>query len=278
MDNFETLIFSKDRPLQLDLTLRTYEKHCKSNLYVKGYVLYEASNEKFEAQYRELEERYEDFVFWREMDFKTDVCIILKDEDYVFFVVDDTVFLRDFSLEEIVKTLDLYRGIIGFSLRLGKNTTHCYPLNIENDIPEFKSIVQKEVYGFDWTQAGAGDFSYPLELSSSVYRVSDIWHILDKTIYENPNSLEWVLSRNAVTFAKNMRFLACSNKSLAVSLPLNRVQTVNNNRVGKDEKYSVENLSKIFSEGMVVDPTIFENFTSNGCHQEIDLKFMKKDW
>jgi len=26
------------------------------------------------------------------------------------------------------------------------------------------------------------------------------------------------------------------------------------------------------------DPTIFENFISNGCHQEIDLKFMKKDW
>lgn len=274
--NTVALIFSKDRPLQLDLTIRTFEKYCGEFSQIPVYILYKPTTERMNLAYKKLEkealEKYKNVKFWEEKNFKNDVSIILDDFEYILFCVDDTVFLRDFSLKEIIHVLQTYRGILGFSLRLGENTQYCYPLNLDNDIPEFKPI-GKTALAFNWREAGSGDFSYPLELSSSVYRLKDIRHILEKTVYDNPNALEWVLSRNAVTL-KNFSFLGCYKNSIAVSLPINKVQQVNNNRAGTNLYYTPESLLSRFEEGYRIDETLFHEFLSNGCHQEVDIGFL----
>ena len=273
--NTVALIFSKDRPLQLELTIRTFEKYCEEFSDIPVYVLYKPTTARMSYAYTTLEEKtlekHPNIKFWEEKNFKNDVNLILDNFKYILFCVDDSVFLRKFSLEDITSALKTFRGMLGFSLRLGENTQYCYSLNLQNTMPKFKPI-GKTALVFNWKNAGPGDFSYPLELSSSVYRIKDIRFILEKTIYENPNDLEWVLSRNATTL-NNFSYLGCKKTSIAVSLPINKVQTVNNNRVSENPEYTAKKLLEQFENGYVIDDKPFRNFISNSCHQEVDIKF-----
>lgn len=266
-----TIIFSKDRPLQLDLTLTTNKKHCLEGNIRNEFVIYKANDERYEKAYQQVAREHPAVQFIKEDNFKLDLLESIKRRKYVMFLVDDCIFTRKYSFNKIVSLLDICDGVLGFSLRLGYNTKICYPIRAENDIP-YIQMLGTNIGAFSWRQAGLGDFSYPLEVSSSVYRVEDIKPLLENLAYNTPNSLEWVLS-NSVTSFNHLQFLLCYETSPAFCNPINRVQTENNNRVGVNPKYSIENLITLYEAGYRIDPKIFDGFTSNGCHQEADIDF-----
>ena len=83
----------------------------------------------------------------------------------------------------------------------------------------------KDLLLFDWT-SGESDFAYPLEVSSSVYRVSDIEPLLKHLDFSNPNILEATLDANKSTYQATKPNLLCYGSSVAFCNPANKVQTV----------------------------------------------------
>jgi hypothetical protein len=270
-NTFVTIIFSKDRPMQLDLTLSTNARHCSEKNARNEIVIYKTSNNDFENAYQQVANEHPAVQFLKEDSFKDNLLECINKKRYVMFVVDDCIFTRAYSINRIASFLDICDGVLGFSLRLGKNTDVCYPIREKNDIP-YILMLSKEIGAFSWRQAGKGDFSYPLELSSSVYRVKDLKPLLEGLNYNTPNSLEWLLSNSTHVF-NYLQFLLCYETSPAFCNPINKVQTENNNRVGTKPEYSIENLLKLYRDGHRINPESFDGFISNGAHMETELTF-----
>ena len=137
-DNFETaslhstgliksVIFSKDRAMQLDATIRSFLLNCKDPHFVNLSVIYKASNTCHKETYNKLIKEYELVEFIEEEDFRKQLLSNLVSSRYVLFLVDDNIFVRDFHLSEITEALPKIPDALGFSLRLGKNINYNYP-------------------------------------------------------------------------------------------------------------------------------------------------------
>ena len=285
-DQVVTIYFSKDRPLQLDLALTSNQKKSVDWDFQQEVVIYKASDERYEKAYQRVAQEHSSVTFILQKNFKSDLLGALKGFKYLLLVVDDNIFTSEYSLNEIVNSLENVRYTLGFSLRLGNNTQVCYPIAKVNDMPTLRHLsgnfsdIEFEEHedindtcSFNWTSSQVGDFGYPLEVSSSVYRIKDLIQLLSLLPFDTPNSLEWGLSCNAQHFAHFTPLMLCYEKSIAFCDPLNKVQTENNNRAGMDQKYSLLSLLKIFEDGGRIDYEPFDNFISNGCHQEVDFAF-----
>ncbi len=180
------VVFSKDRPLQLEAALSSFRRHCQDGEFVKVKVLYKADSSRMLSLYRQVAREHPAVDFVREGDFRRDLLLLLKGRDHIGFVVDDTVFVRRFSMREVVAALETNTDTLGFSLRLGGNTTYCYSLDRAQKLPEFQC--QEGVCKFRWPSAEC-DFGYPLELSSSVYRAQQLMPLLESLEFHHPNTL-----------------------------------------------------------------------------------------
>lgn len=276
-----TIIFSKDRALQLDALLRSMEFNCSDYHNQKIAVIYKYSSEVYDQAYNQLVERYSDkknIKFIREINFKSQLINEISHEDFILFLVDDNIFIRKFNLEFLASQLNIHDDSLGLSLRLGRNTTYCYTKNQKQSLPNFEEVYTNKLYRISkylWIDA-ENDFGYPLELSSSMYRVKDIIELIQQKEYSNPNTLETLLSNSTDLFQRTHPNLLCNELSLAFCLPLNMVQNEYlNNRVGENNNYSSSRLNQLYLSGYQIDVTQFKDFIPNSCHQEIDLKFEK---
>jgi len=195
----------------------------------------------------------------------------LPETGHILFLVDDNLFVGDFSLAGITQKLQQHPEALGFSLRLGRNITHCYPVDRPQFLPQFLSL-GTGILKFDWGAAEL-DFAYPLEVSSSVYRVGDIFPIIAKQPFENPNELEYRLSIAAGAFAAKKPFLLCPERSYTFCNPANVVQTTSPNRVGLNAEYTGERLAELFGRGFRIRVNAYDGFIPRSCHQEVLLEF-----
>ena len=211
------------------------------------------------------------------------------------FLVDDNIFTNHFDLSQIKSLLEYNLDAIGFSLRLGKNTKHCYPLNRKQEIPEaighnyvinfssFYEIMERgflpeanfHIFAFDWSKSQL-DFKYALEISSSIYRIKDIRALLENLKYKNPNELESQLYANLWQFYSKPKLLSYY-RSVAFCAPMNKVQDVaRNNRFSDINIYSEKSMLTMYKNGFRIDWKKFSGFISNGCHQEVELYTMEE--
>ncbi|AQS58786.1 hypothetical protein B0537_06640 [Desulforamulus ferrireducens] len=266
------LIFSKDRAMQLDATLRSYYLHCQDPQLAELKVLYLASSEQHRQQYQVLQQDYPEVSFIAEKDFKAQTLELMNNHQYVLFLVDDNLFVRDFSLQPMLDALIKYPDAIGFSFRLGWNAVYCYTHNCQQKVPAFKEI-ENGMITYDWTQ-GEHDFGYPLEISSSLYRLSDLKPILQQLSYSNPTTLEGLLSLRKDNFA-HCKNLMCNKYTITFCVPVNRVQEVNANDCGRIFAYSSEELSEKFQQGYRIDVERYKNYLPMACHEEVELHFVQ---
>jgi len=307
----EVLIFSRDRALQLDGLLRSFLLHNQDPGPYRIHVLYKSTKDLHAHQYEQLARLYNDQLqikFLHESNFRTDVLNVLSPEfksvlrgslyrwlikgsfrfgsfansllrrenlsdKYILFLVDDSLFIHPFSLHEVSEMLTRSPQALGFSLRLGMNTTYCYMLDTPQALPIFEALTDR-VMSFDWT-VGDKDFGYPLEVSSSVYRLGDILPLLNQLPFQHPNSLEARLAYIARNFQETHPCLLCYRQSVAFADPVNKVQTVYQNRAGAHCAYDVEKLAHMFADGYRLNVKAYAGLTPNACHQEVELIFDK---
>lgn len=275
--NCIALVFSRDRALQLDGVLRTFLLHCEDAKEMQIRVLYKTTSSLHSRVYEQLVAEYRQhssIQFIPEMDFRTDVIKLVAPFDHVLFLVDDNIFVRDFCLSNILSGLDDHPEAIGCSLRLGENTTYCYPLHTRQLVPEFIPL-GRGLLKFDWTEAEY-DFAYPLEVSSSVYPVKTFLPLLTQLPYQNPNTLESLMDASKGSFRQSKPWLLCYEQSLTFCAPFNKVQTVApNNRSTTCAEYTAENLAGRFEEGFRMEVAAYRSFVPNSCHQEVPLKLSR---
>ncbi len=301
------LIFSRDRAMQLDATLRSFLSHCRDNSLFDLIVLYKTSNDVHADQYASLIIDYCNYrriKFYKQTNFRFDVLKILIGDSragwryliysylwkfvyhfrsihslwiehnnpcYFLFMVDDNLFVRDFSLEHVIQTLEDHPEALGFSLRLGKNSTFCYPASHDQNLPDFLNIAPG-ILEFMWTN-GEYDFNYPLEVSSSIYRAKDLLPLLNNLKFTTPNQMEGGLAQNKEEFL-DKPYMLCFEESVTFCAPVNKVQNDYENRSGKDLHLSIEELARRFYCGERIDVSVYNGFTPSSCHQEVEFKFL----
>lgn len=266
-----TVVFSKDRAMQLDATLRSLQLRCTDADSMTVKVIYYCSTTLHNDQYEELKHIYPLAQFIPEKNFKDDLLSALSHHEYAIFLVDDNLFVRDFKLADAVTSLEKFPTAIGFSFRLGKNTAYCYMLGKQQNLPAFDHL-DKIILKYNWTTADL-DFGYPLELSSSLYRIKDIMPLLARIDFKNPNTLELQLETNKAAYASAQPALLCFNQSTAFCNPVNMVQAMWANKSGRNNDYTAEKLADMFAQGYRIDVKRFSDFVPNSCHQEVKLYF-----
>ena len=271
--NCLVLIFSRDRALQLDATLRSFLLHCRDAQAAHIRVLYTTTSPLHSKQYDELIGEYGKYScirFIREQHFRSNVLTILPPFEHVLFLVDDNIFVRSFSLQHCVDGLTQHSDALACSLRLGRNTSYCYSFHSPQDLPQF-SIINSQLSKYSWPDA-QHDFGYPLEVSSSLYRVNDVYELISRLSFCNPNTLEGQLAEHKGIFEKQHPCVLCYDQSVTFCNPINMVQTAWKNRAGQNPENGPEQLAQNFEDGYRVKVEDFSGFTPNAAHQEVELK------
>jgi hypothetical protein len=299
-----------NRALQLDAALTSFFLHCKDAQWVDLVVIWKATQEIHTRQYNQLIEEYNlkgAVSFTREVDFRQDLLgllaaksglspddlqnyrqilrmgrfarffgkryLNLSNNRFIMFLVDDNLFVKPFRLGDALNVMNQQPQSIGFSLRLGMNTTHCYTMDCAQKVPEFSSVAPG-ILVYDWTKAEL-DFHYPLEISSSIYRMREVLPLINGLNFRNPNQLESRMSMHRRDYTSTHPYLLCFERSVTFCNPINRVQQVVNNKVGYFEDNSTIALADKFYEGKRIDVQSYTGFVPQACHQEVSLKFQE---
>lgn len=309
MKRIKCILFSKDRAMQVDATLQSFFAHCLDPENAEIVILYACSNEQHIKQYMQLSQDWEknpQIIFYKEKHFRKDLLNILNPfskwnlnnlryklllftdpriskrlqnvvavpftDAVVLFLVDDTIFTSEFLLKEISTALATNSDALGFSLRLGKNISHSYMLRRDEIQPIFYEV-GSTLLKFRWTD-GDMDFGYPLEVSSSAYRLVDVISSLTSVSFSNPNYLEGGMNLNKKRFLTSRPNLLCYPISKAFCNPINLVQNVSlENRRAEQVQYSTDELAALFDQGKRIKINSFHHFVPNSCHVEANLIF-----
>ena len=319
------IVFSYNRAMQLDATLRSFYLHCQDAHQIRLTVLYKTNEPRYACQYQILAKDYPQVTFYPEKNFRRDTLQVLmagvfnplarlwlrgfsylinsqhirvsllrraidrlaRNEQrkiasrkypvagtsYILFLVDDNIFVRDFSISEVTQALGSVPEALGFSLRLGKNTTYCYSRGAYQRLPSFSQLADR-VLGYAWLDADF-DFGYPLEVSSSVYRARKIGSLIATLRFHQPNKLEGRLARCSRLFQDTCPRLLCFETSVAFCNPVNMVQQIVLNRAGESAAFTVRELAERFEHGERIDVKSLSGFVPNGCHQEVEISFRR---
>jgi len=267
------IMFSKDRAMQCDASLRSFYKHC-SDKDVKIIVLYATSNKDHSRAYGDLKYEYirENIWFMPQGDFKTDILSFMEDSDFITFLVDDNLFTGSFSLSFARSVIEFdENNVLGFSFRMGENIKNCYPVSVEQPHPNFIRI--RDVLYWNWIMSEY-DWNYPMDISSSMHKVDFIKSVLMNANIQNPNELEYFLDAYKGLNIKQS-LMACYKRSVAFCNPINKVNTGNNNRSGDNPELSTEKLLEKFIEGYRINIDQYDGFIPLSPHQEVDVEFTK---
>lgn len=262
------IIFSKDRACQLELLLRSMKFYFKEFYEYKINVLYTYSDDIFKKGYDKLFTIHNDsnINYVKEtQNFKNHVLLLLNLENpYSIFFVDDIVFKNHFTINcKQFKLFTLNDEILTLSLRLHPHLTYCYPAKIRMTQPIFDSNLL-----FKWV-GQHGDYGYPMSLDGHFFRTGDFIALTKALSFNNPNSYESSLA----AYPFNRLKMMCFEDSIILNNPLNKVQNFNNNYHGN---ISASFLNEKFLDDYIIDFENFKEFKNYSCHQEIEIKLIKK--
>jgi hypothetical protein len=261
------IVFSKDRACQLDLFLRSMQKMLNEFSGYNITILYTSSNKDFEKGYHRLKKEHADNIhFTNEKHFKEDMLAAINaSHDYTIFFVDDIVWKEPFSINcNEMHILKQDSAILCLSLRLDPGLNYCYALDIKMKPPEFDDKNCWQWKGKD------GDFGYPMSVDGHIYRTADIYPLLCKLSYQNPNTLEGTLANHPIDRKK----MICLKRAPIFNLPINKVQKCYENRHGS---ISADSLNKLFLSGKRISMENLIGFNNNACHQEVDVTLIKPE-
>ena len=268
-DVLTVVVFSKDRPLQLHATLSSLHSTCADPHRLRVRVLGYASDDAMATRYGTVAREMPWARIVPEDGFKRTLLASCADAPWLAFAVDDALFVRPWSAASAIEALRRHPEVIGVSLRLGRNTTYCYSMDRPQRVPS-TCPVEGGWLACEWSREEA-DFAYPLELSSSIYRGSDLLPELEALAYRNPNELEAALAGRRAAFTRSRPVLLYPETTIAFCAPVNVVQRTFENRAGGSPDHSVAALAKAFDEGLRVDVAALRGYTPRACHEETRL-------
>ena len=278
-----SIVFSKDRPLQLDLCLNSIKTNfvnCNQKIVLHN------NSELCSETSKALESEHPDVEFWRQgRSIYKDLlhAVASADNDYVCFFTDDCIFFSKFEIDNFDFWGD---DILTMSLRMGKNITERYHEGrLHPDKPAIMYMVENYdllawprtcyLYGSYWSYAlsvdgGIFKKSRMTEMLAEICLLEDLYQSSrnSRTWYQTPNGIEVALQR----FWTSAEPLTVSPTiSVVVNSPNNRVQQDVDNWSGDLHDQSAVDLLDLYLLGSRVDLDLL-NFRNIKCpHTEIDL-------
>lgn len=252
-DSISVIVFSKDRPLQLQAYLESLLYY--SSIEKKSiYVLYKTTN----ISYQNLIDQYLEVNWIPEKEFYSDlIATINQAGDFILWGCDDVFFKSFFNAEVCVNSLNQNPNIFAFSLRIGKN------------IQPYPELIDRDKYFLcDWTSTQESYWCYPWEVSASIYRKKDILDLIK--IYNNiinPNYFEGDIAQYlAINKDYSKKYIACFDISKSLTLTINRVQDTYLNWFDDTLNSDIESLYKYFLEGYKLNWWRFGECYNNSVH------------
>jgi len=175
------IVFTRNRPLQLDAYLCSLYRHIPQEL-IQTYVIYKV--DMFDEQHSTVFERFPHVVVIRESNFHDDFISLLEQirTKYILFGTDDVVYYDSVGFDTIDRTFERFSDdIFGFTLRL------C-PENLSPEDDKFSplQVDGETIYRLSWKDAQTRNAKYPFELNSTIYRTSLVKEIVSRTGREWP--------------------------------------------------------------------------------------------
>lgn len=266
-----TIVFSKDRPLQLDLTLNSIKKNIPLCNDIK--VLYCSSGE-YEKSYENLVNEHNNVIFISEKNIGFDVhlgtMVSLINNPYLMFLTDDNIVYQPSKTTELDLGNLFARDIACLSLRLGVNITHRdgYP----TPQPRFERVAGHHLIWNRMSVLAQDYFNYPLSVDGHIFKTRDIDKIITNlhasNRIKNPNKLEQLLQRY---FFEVPALMACELHSCVVNSPNNRVQEEVQNWHGQKFPYDPGHLLELYNKGIRLGLDYIDFKNINCPHKEIDI-------
>ena len=273
-----SIIFSKDRPLQLDLCLKSINKNFKNS--TQNIVICKNSPE-FATAHKTLEKEHASVEFWPQSDsLLKDVlhAILGAKNDYICFFTDDDIFYRPFYQDNF-GFLD-QKVLSCLSLRMGLNIAERWTEgNKHKDTCNGYYPDQATTMMF-WNKTihyYADYWSYDLSVDGHVFQRDNIAKMINELCYlqpmykwENtPNVLEEAMQR---FWACGKNFMCSPTHSVVVNTPNNRVQdTHEENRSGEHHDYTPQLLLSKYLSGQRIELESLD-FSDIRCpHTEINI-------
>lgn len=262
-NKLHTIIFSKDRALQLDSLLRSIKDNY-SELPSSLTVLYSVSNEKFDKAYKILQDKeFIPGITWcREISFSNDMRTIINSLDpssYIQFLVDDDIIFRPFDIDILSKFTTQY---LTLSLRVDKSY-----LRFPN--PSFQ--IDKEYLKWNWYplfKKRTGNFwYYPFSVDGNIFHTADIQKMLTYIQFKAPNSFEGEMSGAKKKFL-NKRMMLATPRAVLFNNPLNSVQEEGETW---NEGLSVESMNEEYLSGKEIDNSELYSTTPDEVHFVVKL-------
>jgi len=271
-----SIIFSKNRPLQLDLCLKSIKKNFPQS--TENIVIHNNSV-NFSNAHKQLKKEHSDVDFWQQTD---SIFCDLWDgvneakNNHICFFVDDCICYNEISLPDELLS---FSQVGCFSLRLGANTTQRWHYNVcYADEPRDYGIEENGMH-MVWNKTAhcyGSYWSYSHSVDGHIFRKSDIsemafelWKISKfKKMKQTPNEIESALQR---FWALSPPLMCCPLESKVVNSPNNKVQESHDNRSGDYFDYNEKTLLEKYESGSRIDLEDLD-FSDIKCpHTEIDI-------
>jgi hypothetical protein len=230
------VIFSKDRPAQLDLLLRSWSEQVPEWPKFAVSVLYKSTDPEFDRGY-EIVRRTFPSVFLQPEDasrtFKGHIIALIEREEreLFHFLADELVFLRGYTTsDEPFQLLRKRSDIAAVSLRMSPRINFSQPLNMPTPPPRlrrgniwtWKALprwVERVTRHFG-VHSAWGDWRLQINVDGNVMRYPELLaHFRTLPEIQGLNKLETIFVQNPLPEP----YLVCYQESRLINLALNRV-------------------------------------------------------
>lgn len=279
------IVFSKDRPMQLDALLRSYKLAVTGNSRLE--IIFSASSERYLSAYAEVEaaHRSDRMTFYSEAAYGTfrgalETVMASVETSTMFFLVDDILFIREVDISVFASLASI--NVIP-SMRLGRNITWSYMLGRLQGQPSLKRLdLNEECYPFGeqrdtdnlWAwrwRSGQCDWAYPLSVDGNIFMTDVIRDLVRACDFSSPNTLEAGLQ--VFSAEVQLTWGVCFNRSRLVNLAINKVQVDYENRHGSTHQ---DLLLEKWVNGYCLDLPLASDLKVTSVHTEPDLVFVRR--
>jgi hypothetical protein len=254
----DQVIWSKDRPMQLDLLLRSFLKFAWHKMPGTTYVLYSYSADEYGGGYNIVKDRFSSInhiVFIREEKFDRNLKSILREStaEFVLGNSDDNVFINPLVSPPVWEGCN----VVAFSLRLHPGVTYCQPAGL--------CIKKPYMYGTDvrawkWEACNRlGCWGYPHACDSNVYRREYWYDLIKKARFKSPAPMEIYMDEHRDGAPP---YMLCFNKPVLINICNNRVQDT----VNECGSITAQRLNGLWLEGKQINLESLIGLTANQCH------------